>query len=233
MIQALTAGSRSVFDRAVTTPLLGDLYFKQGQVARADQRYLEAQSMVPHLFTAGTGRARVAVANGDLDVAADLLNEVVNRFPEPGALTLLGEVLTALGEPDEGDQAFATVEVIADLQRAAGAVIDLELAHFLADHGDPDQAVQLAQIAYESRPSIKSAEVLAWSLYQSGDETRALEYASEAIRLGTADAGLLLRAAAIAAANGENDMAGQLRAQAAGLEPWFQVLHPELMGSSG
>jgi hypothetical protein len=33
--------------------------------------------------------------------------------------------------------------------------------------------------------------------------------------------------------DGENEKAGQLRAQASGLDPWFQVLHPELMGSSG
>jgi tetratricopeptide (TPR) repeat protein len=233
MIQALTAGSRSVFDRAVTTTLLGDLYLKQGEVERADQRYAEAQGTVPNLVTAGTGRARVAIAAGHLDVAADLLDEVVNRFPEPGAMSLLGEVLTAQGKAEEGERAFATVEVIADLQRAAGAVVDLELARFHADHGDPSQAVELAQSVYEIRPTIAAAEVLGWSLYQSGDAAAALPFARESLRLGTADAGLLLHAAAIAAANGESETANQLRSQASGLDPWFQVLHPELAADSG
>lgn len=228
MIQALTAGSRSTFDLAVTTTLLADLYLKSGDLQRADERYVEAQGLAPDLLTAGTGRARVAVAGGRLAVAADLLKEVVDRFPEPAALALLGEVLTAQGRTEEANQAFATVGVIADLQRAAGALVDLELARFMADHGDPDQAVALARAAYETRPTVFAAQVLAWSLHQSGDSAAALPYAIEALRLGTADASLLLQAAAIAAANGDITLADDLQSTASGLDPWFHALHPEL-----
>jgi cytochrome c-type biogenesis protein CcmH/NrfG len=228
MIQALTAGSRSTFDVAVTMTLLGDLYLKRGELERADERYLEAQDLAPDLLTAGIGRARVAVAGGRFDVAADLLEGVVERFPEPGALTLLGEVQAARGLTGDGEQAFATVGVIADLQREAGAIVDLELARFMADHGDPDQALTLARAAYDTRPTVFAAQVLAWSLHQSGDSVSALPYAQEAHRLGTADASLLLQAAAIAAANGDHSLAEDLRSEASGLDPWFLVLHPEL-----
>lgn len=233
MVQALTAGSRSSFDLAVTTTLLGDLYLKGGDLERADQRYEEAQRLAPDLLTAGLGRARVAIARGELEVAANLLTDAVDRFPEPGALSLLGEVLTALGRSAEAEQAFATVEVIAELQRGAGAVVDLELARFMADHGNPEQAVALAQASYETRPTVFAAQVLAWSLYQSGDAVGAMPYAREALRLGTLDAGMLLQAAAIAASNGETALAGNLRSLASGLDPWFQVLHPELADSPG
>jgi tetratricopeptide (TPR) repeat protein len=228
MMQALTAGSHSDFDLAVTTALLGDLYLKTGDLGRADERYLEAQKLAPDLFTAGIGRARVEVARGRLDLAAGLLESVVQRFPEPAALTLLGEVQTARGLMEEADQAFATVGVIADLQRDAGAVVDLELARFMADHGDPEQALALSQAAYEERPTVFAAQVLAWSFHQVGDSVSALPYAMESLRLGTPDASLLLQAAVIADANGDAGLAEDLRWQASGLDPWFWALHPEL-----
>ena len=228
MIQALTAGSRSNFDMAVTTTLLGDLYLKRGETQRADERYLEAQGLAPDLATAGTGRARVAIAEGRLDRAASLLGAVVERFPEPGALALLGDVLSAQGKTKEAEEAFATVGVIADLQRATGAVVDLELARFMADHGDVEQALALARAAYEERPTVFAAQVLAWSLHKSGDSAAAVPYANESVRLGTADASLLIQAGAIAAANGDSDRAADLRSRASGLDPWFQVLHPDL-----
>ena len=230
MVQALTAGSRSTFDQAVTATLLGDLYLKQGDLERADERYLVAQGLAPDLFTAGIGRARVAVANGQLDQAATWLGEVVDRFPEPGALALLGEVLTVLGRTEEAEQAFATVEVIADLQRVAGATIDLELARFAADHGSIDEALELARAAYAARPTISAAQVLGWSLYRSGDPIAALPYSTESLRLGTRDASLLLEAAAIAAANGDVARAEELREAASGIDPWFHVLRPDLGG---
>ena len=228
MIQAITAGSRSAFDLAVSTTLLGDLYLKRGDLERADERYLEAQSLAPDLLTAGMGRARVAVARGRFDLAANLLEDIVERFPEPGALTLLGEVLIAQARIDEADQVFATVGVIAQLQKDAGAVVDLELARFIADHGDPEQAVALAQAAYDTRPTVFAAQVLAWSLHQSGDSAAALPFVAEALRLGTPDAPLLLQAAEIAVANGDTNLAEDLGSSASGLDPWFLVLHPEL-----
>jgi tetratricopeptide (TPR) repeat protein len=227
MIQAITAGSRSPFDLAVSTTFLGDLYLKQGELDRADERYLEAQSLAPDLLIAGTGRARVAVARGHLDLAASLLEDIVERFPEPGALTLLGEVLTAQGRTDEADQVFATVAVIAQLQAEAGAVVDLELARFMADHGDPEEAVALAEATYDDRPTVFAAQVLAWSLHEAGDSAAALSYVGEALRLGTLDAPLLLQAAEIAAATGDSSLAEDLRSKATGLDPWFLVLHPE------
>ena len=230
MIQALTAGSRSRFDLAVTTTLLGDLYLKGGQLERADERYLEAQDLAPDLVTAGIGRARVAIAGGHLDFAADLLEKVVQRFPEPGALTLLGEVQMARGLPEDAGEAFETVEVIAELQREAGAVVDLELARFMADHGQPGQALVLARTAYETRPTVFAAQVLAWSLHRSGDSASALPYAIEALRFGTADASLLLQTAEIAVTNGDLRLAEVLRSRASVFDPWFSPLHPELDG---
>ena len=161
----------------------------------------------------------MAIAEGRLDLAAELLGAVVERFPEPGALALLGDVLTAQGKAEEADDAFATVGVIADLQRATGAVVDLELARFMADHGNVEQALALARAAYEERPTVFAAQVLAWSLHKSGDSAAALPYSKESLRLGTADASLLLQAAAIAAATGDSDTGRRPALEGVGSRP--------------
>lgn len=230
MVQAITAGSRSLFDLAVTNTLLGDLYLKQGDLDRAEARYLDAQGLAPNLLTAGVGRARVAIAEGQFSEAAGLLEEVVDRFPEPGALALLGDVLTVMGRTDEAENAYATVSLITELQRNAGAKVDLELARFEADHGDVAEALMLAQLAYEDRPTVLAAEVLGWAHYQLGDAKSALGYVEESLRLGTRDAALLLHAAVILEANGEMSRAAELRTRASVLDPWYRVLHPELQG---
>ncbi|MGH8927359.1 MAG: tetratricopeptide repeat protein, partial [Acidimicrobiia bacterium] len=228
MVQALTAGSRSPFDRAITTALLGDLYLKRGDLNRAEESYLEAERLIPGLLGARIGRARVLTAAGDLEAAAEVLEQVVARFPEPGALTQLGEVLTQLGRPDEARNAFDTVAVITDLQTEAGAIVDLELARFAANHGDPKAARVLAAEAYRNRPTVFAAQVLAWAMHRSGDSASALPLAEEALRLGTANASLHLQAAEILGANGQATRARQLRSAARQWDPWFHVLHPEL-----
>ena len=227
-VQALTAGSRSGFDLAVTTSLLGDLYLKQGDLTRAGQRYAESDSLAQGLLTTAVSQARLAVAKGDLAAAVSGLERAVARFPDPGALTLLGEVRSLQGRTEEAASAFGTVNVIATLQQDAGAVVDLELARFEATHGNPETAVDLALAAYRDRPTVFAAEVVGWALHRAGRTEEALGYALESIRLGTPDAALLLHAARILKANGQTVRADELRNQAANLDPWFRVLHPEL-----
>ncbi|HEY7564104.1 MAG TPA: hypothetical protein VIA81_04195, partial [Acidimicrobiia bacterium] len=150
----------------------------------------------------------------------------VDRFPEPGALTLLGEVYAASGNEAAATNAFATVAAVADLQAAAGAIIDLEMARFLAEHGEAALALPRAQAAYDSRPTVLAAEVLGWVHHRLGHDQDALTLARESVRLGTPDASLLLHAAAIFEANGLITEAVELRSQAAGLDPWYRILHP-------
>ncbi|MEZ4583537.1 MAG: hypothetical protein R3A10_18200 [Caldilineaceae bacterium] len=78
--------------------------------------------------------------------------------------------------------------------------VDLELARFLADHGDATEAVRLARRAYATRATIHTADVLAWALYRNGDAYAAWPLMEEALRLGTQDAHLHLRAADVARA---------------------------------
>jgi len=82
-------------------------------------------------------------------------------------------------------------------------VVDLELALFEADHGDPGAALALAQGAYADRPTVKAADALAWALLKNGRVADARKRSTEALRLGTRDPVLLYHAGAIAAAAGD------------------------------
>lgn len=228
MVQAITAGSRSPFDIAVTTSLLGDLYLKQGDLDRAEARYLDAKALNPELLTAAVGQARVAIARNDFDNAATILNGVVDRFPEPGALTLLGEVQAQLGRATEAQESFNTVRVITRLQQDAGAKVDVELARFASYHGDPAEAVGLARSAYADRPTVFAAQVLGWSLYRAGDFAKAAFFAEKSLELGTLDASLLLEAAVIFENSGSQDRAEELRMLASDLDPWYLTLNPDM-----
>jgi Flp pilus assembly protein TadD len=89
------------------------------------------------------------------------------------------------------------------LFKANGVVVDLELALFEADHGDPATALSLAQEVYVDRPTIRAADALGWALFKNGRLADARKRSAEALRLGTRDPVLLYHAGAIAAAAGE------------------------------
>jgi Flp pilus assembly protein TadD len=103
---------------------------------------------------------------------------------------------------------FSLVDVIRRLQIEAGSVVDLEVAVFAADHGDPAAAVAAARAAYQARPgNVYAADALGWALMSSGDPLAAVRYAREAVRLDSADPGIHFHAAAVLAAAGETTAA--------------------------
>jgi tetratricopeptide (TPR) repeat protein len=110
--------------------------------------------------------------------------------------------------------------------------VDLELALFDANHGDPALALEKARAAYERRPTIYAAEILAWALYKNGDYEQAERFMQEALRLGTRDALMHFHAAKIAQALGDEARAGGHLATALAINPAFSVLESEVMASN-
>jgi Flp pilus assembly protein TadD len=111
------------------------------------------------------------------------------------------------------------------LQADGGVDVDLELALFEADHGDPARAVAMAQAAYDRRPTIYGADGLAWALYRGGDYAAAWPRSQEALRLGTRDALLYFHAGMIADALGDTDAARAHLQQALDINPAFSLVH--------
>jgi tetratricopeptide (TPR) repeat protein len=203
MEQARLAGSGSVFDVALISALSGNLMLLKGDLRGAETAFAEAARLAPDLSLAAVGDARVQLAQGNLEEAAQGLSDSVERFPTPESVILLAETLAAQGRQAEADVRFDLVRTIARLQEDSGQVVDLEMARFEADHGDPARALPLARKAYRSRPTVHAADTLGWALFRSGRPGAALPRIEEALRLRSLDPVLHHHAAAIFFANGQ------------------------------
>src|SRR4029078_1223777 len=73
------------------------------------------------------------------------------------------------------------------LFQASGVIVDVELALFEADHGDPAAALELAKAGYAATPTVRAADALAWALHRLGRDKEARTRSDEALRLGSRD----------------------------------------------
>jgi len=222
--QAETAGSGATFDLASVISLEGDLAFNHGDLAGALRQYDRALALSPDVVLARIGRARVLAARGRLDDAIADLVELTERYPVATAVSLLGDLQAAAGRIHDAARSYDLVRTISTLQQASGAVTDLEMAVFEADHGGR-AAITLATAAYAARPTIYGADALAWALRQGGRSAEAVPYVEEALRLGTQDALLHFHAAAVYADVGADERARAELTVAFTVNPWFSFLH--------
>jgi tetratricopeptide (TPR) repeat protein len=74
------------------------------------------------------------------------------------------------------------------------------------------------------RPSVRTADVLAWTLYQAGDYRGALSASRQAHRLGTRDATFYFHSGMIEAGLGMRDAAIADLRQALRINPYFSVI---------
>ena len=111
------------------------------------------------------------------------------------------------------------------IYRENGVDTDVEIALVDADHDrNLDEALKQAKAAYDKRVSIRTADVLAWTLYKTGNAAEAQNTAQESLRLGTKDALILFHAGMIESALGNRDAAITYLQQALTINPHFSLL---------
>lgn len=216
---------------------LGEIARTSGDHRTAAEHYTAALEADPTYVPALAGRARLAVAAGDVEPAIRDYLVVVRRLPLPEYVVELGELYLWQGRTAEAEQQFAVAEASAALAKANGVGTDLETALFEADHGSPAEAVAAARAEWAARQSIHTADALAWALHASGQDGEALRYARLSTRLGTRDARLLFHRGAIEAALGR-DGAARKHLQAAlaidgGTAPWRDGQARDLLDERG
>lgn len=207
---------------------LGHLFFNAGRYDEAEIVYNVASDLNPDYVYAQGAEARLNMARGDLQGAIAIYEPLVQRLPLPEFVIALGELYEATGQPDKAQEQYGLVEIMQQLNADAGMNVDLELALFYANHGDKARALELAQIAYENRPSIHAADTLAWALHQNGQSAAAQPYSEEAMRLGTRDATLYYHAGMIALANGDEAKGKELLQEALTINPVWNVLESRI-----
>ena len=212
-------------DAAFAHRYLGELAFDQGDLDEAERQFSAGLRRMPSYTPLLAGRARVAAARGEVDVALAEWNEVVQRLPEPAYLTELGDLYASLGHDQEAESQYAVVRVIEQLFVAAGADLDLEQALFAADHGDPAGALEAAERAWLRRRSVHAADAYAWALHVNGRSVEARPVAQQAQRLGTRNALFDYHRGMIEMAVGDLPAARRSLTSALDLNPHFSVLH--------
>jgi tetratricopeptide (TPR) repeat protein len=207
MRRAVQAGGPASENNAYVIVLYGNLLELSGKRIEAAQAYNAALGAYPDFPPALAGQGRLAVGVGDLTTAIARFSKAADIVPLPEYVIALGEAREANHDAAGAADSYALARAETALFKANGVVVDLELALFEADHGDPSTALTLARQAYADRPTIRAADALAWALLKSGRTAEARRRSTEALRLGTQDPVLLYHAGAIAAAAGDTKSA--------------------------
>ncbi len=222
MRQAVGAAPTRSFDQAVAFGYLGDVLLEGGRLDAAARAYSDALRIDPTVSTAVLGQARVAMARNDPASATKLLDALIARTPQPGALGLRADIARATGDRKAALATDQLVDASVKLFEANGAVVDAELAVLLADRGPASAgaAVQTSRRAYANRRTIFTADAVAWSLFSAGKVAEALPFAREAVRRDPAVSFVRWHAATIFAAAGDFTGA-RTEFEAAIRNPWF------------
>lgn len=220
--QMSPAGSESW---AWFTTHVGHLFFEQGETVLARQQYERVLVLRSDDPFAQAGLARVMAASGQRSDAITRYRQLTERLPLPEFLVALGDLYTLNGDTVNAQRQYEMVRVVQKLNTATGMDVDLELALFEADHGDPQQALVMARSVYSRRPTIFAADALAWALYNNDLLDEAAAYSQQALRLGTRSALFHYHAGMIALAAGERAGARQHLQTALSINPHFSLLH--------
>ena len=225
---ALQAGSGTPENVAWARVQLGNLWFGSGNLEEAEKAYGRSTEAVSAYAPALAGQAKVAAARENLEAASKLYKQAFNRMPLPEYAIALGDVYAEMGDKEKAETQYEMVRSMDELFRSNGVNTDLEIAHFYADHGmDLEASLQKARAAYEARPSIHAADVLAWTLYKSGNSKEARKYSEEALKLGTRDPLKLFHAGMISESLGQKEQARKYLQHAIDLNPHFSLLYSD------
>jgi tetratricopeptide (TPR) repeat protein len=219
------AGSPS--DAAWTAYQLGELAFGSGEVEGARGWYARGLDLDPTYALNLAGLAKVAWARGNDDLAIRRYEDVAGRYPAPEVVIALADLYRATGHAELARQQEDVVRAMQELAKANGVDIDLELALYDADHGDPAGALSAARDEWARRHSIHVADAYAWALYANGSYRRASAFADRALALGTRNALFLFHAGMIRLGLGDRDGARRDLARAIAINPNFSIQHAD------
>lgn len=208
---------------AFVDALLGNLLVYSGEPAAAADAYRAALAIVPSHAPSIAGEGRLAVGAGRLEDAVALFQRATQIVPLPEYVIALGDAQAAAGRQAEAANSYALARVEIRLFQATGVIVDLDLALFEADHGDPGKALAFAQTAYRETPTVRAADALAWALHRLGRDREAKEHSDEALRLGSVDPLFRYHAGAIDAALGDANEARHNLQSALATDPGFSA----------
>ena len=224
MRRAAAAPGLAPENTAYVQALLGNLLVYDGNSEEAANAYRTALALVPEHAPSIAGQGRLAVGSGRLADAIALFERAAAILPLPEYVIALGDAQKASGDETAAAQNYEVARAEIQLFKAAGVIVDVDLALFEADHGDPTAALGYAMAAHDAAPTIRAADAVGWALHRLGRDTEAKAHVAEALRLGSIDPILRYHAGAIEAALGDVTAARRDLGLALRLDPGFSAV---------
>ncbi len=224
-LQRALAAATSRDELAFSHYYLGELAWGGGDLAEAGTQYARGLAAAPGDPMLLQGRAKVLAASGRLDEAVTAYQRLTERVPLPQFLLEYGELLQSTGRLPAAQAQYRLLAEQQRLYAAQGSVDEAAAAQLAADHGDPAEAVRLAEAEWQRRQSVFSAEALAWALHAAGRDAEALPLIERAGALGRRDAAVDYRRGMILAGLGRTGAAAAALEQALATNPHFSPLH--------
>ncbi|MFF4322921.1 tetratricopeptide repeat protein [Streptomyces sp. NPDC001568] len=204
---------------------LSSVALESGDPATALRQAQTGLAIAPRDAGLLEARAKARAATGDREQALADYTAAIVTAPLPQYLLGLGELQQSLGHDDRAQVQYAVLRAQETLRRATDTPADVDAIHFEADHGDPRQAVTMAEAAVRERPFIAVHDAYAWALHRAGRDTEALDQADEALVLGTRSALFHYHRGVIHQALGNSSAARRDLRRALALDPSFHPLH--------
>ena len=201
MRKAIEAGSTSPENVAWCLVDLGNIYFKTGQAAQAEDAFRRALRTFAAYHPAYAGLARVLAARGDTSGAIENYKHAQSITPLPDYAAALWDLYRQTGQADLAKQQMALLDAIDKVSRATGETANRNLVFAFADRDIKlDRALELARGELQYRRDIYSFDALAWALYKNHRYTDAQQYMQKAMALQTPEPMFRQHAAAISQA---------------------------------
>ncbi|MCX4776621.1 tetratricopeptide repeat protein [Streptomyces sp. NBC_01264] len=212
-------------ERAFAHTHLSSLALESGDAAAAERQAQAGLAITPRDAGLLEARAKARAAQGETGQAVADYTAAIAAAPLPQYLLGLGELQQSHGNREQAEAQYAVLRAQETLRRATGAPADVDAILFEADHGDPRQAVTMAEAAVRERPFIAVHDAYAWALHRAGRDEEALAEAERALTLGTRSALFRYHRGAIHQALGDTTAALHDLEQALAIDPSFHPLH--------
>jgi tetratricopeptide (TPR) repeat protein len=201
MKKAIDSGSSSPENVAWCMVDLGNIYFKSGQLALAQQSFTDSLRTFKNYHPAYAGLGRVLAETGDIRGAIGNYRRAQEITPLPDYAAALFDLYKKTGQDDLAAQQMDLLDAIDKVSVASGEKANRNLALAFADHDVKlVRALQLAQGELEFRRDVYTYDALALALYKNHRIAEAREYLEKALALKTPEPGFRLHSEIISQA---------------------------------
>ena len=200
---AVTAGSpREPESTAWVYTRQGSYELQAGHTEAAGRSAESALGYVQNYPAALLLKARVLIAESNVETSVPLLQEAARRTMLPEYQWVLADTLREAGRTSEAEA------VERDLLNSGATNDPRTFAIYLGTRGEnPKKALDLAEAELTNRADVFTLDAMAWALKANGRLAESREYSERSLREGTCDARLFYHAGSIALASGNDQEA--------------------------